>query len=348
MEKEIISCPKEASKLILMKMKDEGISREEIIALHNDMTEEKFDCMISGDYPYSDVHDQVASKILGILVRAQEKYYDEQYSFRKDKKASRDEEFEEILNNQFEEIISKHKASINFEHEFKSISEFRKIFEINLPIGIKEFLEINKEKDNFIIIIDKNDLGISGMTKRVYREGVGYNCIYINSKEPLGRQNFTFFHEIYHIYFEKSYCLNQFHVIKEQEFEIESDAQKFASEIVLRISDLLEYLKKNNFSCHKTLKKRQVFPIQKHFGATFQAIAYKIYLVRKSVEKLECDEKKKRSVIKYIPKVKGDLLKYCSKDSSKWLDIESEIRKVDPSNIYNFSTNKRLVLTNLR
>ena len=85
------------------------------------------------------------------------------------------------------------------EHKLKSYAvEFRNRFGYNSSEPI-DFISLLQQID--IITVFRNCDGFSGLS---IKEG-GNLFILVNSKHPIGRQNFTICHELYHLFFDPSF-----------------------------------------------------------------------------------------------------------------------------------------------
>jgi Zn-dependent peptidase ImmA (M78 family) len=164
---------------------------------------------------------------------------------------------------------------------YKCANEIRKKFNLgDNPLPDIYSLELSKE---FLLLKFPNDYKISG----VYLEKKGrdktYKCIYINTLEPLGRQAFTFAHEIYHSFFELSndcVCLEN----KRRKDPVEFTAEKFASYLLIPRIKLVEELKKRCINKSMWVNEEKIFEMQKIFGVSFQALLYAISELKKHHE----------------------------------------------------------------
>ena len=102
-----------------------------------------------------------------------------------------------------------------------------------------------------------------------------YKCIYINTNEPIGRINYSFFHEVYHAFFEKSNTNTSEYNQKDD--PIEKKANKFASNILIPRSYLSEKLKEISMEKDNwIIKMEDIFELQRIFNVSFQALIYAI------------------------------------------------------------------------
>lgn len=161
---------------------------------------------------------------------------------------------------------------INAEVEEK-VSFFRNKYNIEeKPITNINSLAFAKE---FFIIKFPFNGEISGAyLEKKGREKV-YKCIYINTNEPIGRINYSFFHEVYHAFFEKS---NPNTLEYNQKNDpIERKANKFASNMLIPrkyLSEKLRELSKEEDNWN--IKMEDIFELQKIFNVSFQSLIYAI------------------------------------------------------------------------
>ncbi|EJT6154503.1 ImmA/IrrE family metallo-endopeptidase [Clostridium perfringens] len=325
------------SEMIKTKMELLGIEKDRFIREYaQELEDGEFECMISGEYKFNDRMNKVASKFLECNIECTNKI-NPIISFRKDSKDINIESFEKKTYSMFEEIIKNNPKNKNFNISLKSMNDFKEYFEISTPVNLNRFLELNFNKDNFIIIKFKNELSISGMSLTISYKNIDYKCIYINSSEPLGRQNFTFFHELYHIYFEKS----QMHIFNNYEYSekgkiIEDTAHRFASALIINDTEMIKFFINNGITRFRYISYKEVYSLQKKFNVAFQFVIYKIQML----EKYD-DIRDNQKIINYIPRVSRELKKYYHK--SKWSELEEKIKKEDPENIFNLATNEEKV-----
>lgn len=134
-------------------------------------------------------------------------------------------------------------------------------------------LEILKE---FYILKFPNELGISGAYIRKKGREKDYNCIYINTADPIGRQNFSLLHELYHVFYEKSNELVS--LSKMIEFDpVEYKAERFASYVLIPREKLISNLKKIKFrKVRFFINIKELLSLQKKFQCSFIALIYAI------------------------------------------------------------------------
>lgn len=333
------------AKEIKSKMNEDNSSISDLI---EQFPKNLIDTILDGNIPYTKEMNQIASNILGRKIDCSIDIEDGiDWSFRSECFGKKSTSFMSNIKKIFNREILQREYEKKLEIQIDTIQDFKKTFYCDSPITIQKFICKNKDKDNFIVIIQGNNEGISGASARINIDGVGINCIYVNSYETLGRQIFTFFHELYHIYVEKSEMKKNFHVLKEYEnIELESKAHRFANEILIDNVKLIDFLKEQELSCHLDLKFNQVCNIQKRFNVTFMAAIYKINYLKKLIKKDrdECkiDKIKYRKLTSCIPDVPGEFFKY--KHKQYWNELERLTIDEDPKNLLNTPTGISIVL----
>ena len=195
--------------------------------------------------------------------------------------------------------------------------EFRK--KLNLgdePITDIFSLDFTKK---FLLLKFPNEMNISG----AYIEKTGrektYKCIYINTNEPLGRQSFSFAHELYHALYEKSNDVLS--VTNASQYDsIEYCADRFASYFLIPRNHLKKELIKIKYKRDKyNISYNQLFELQKKYRVSFMAIVYTI---------AQLDDKS------LIPKnINQHFMKY--KYEKYWRDLENRTLEHDINNKLN-------------
>lgn len=171
------------------------------------------------------------------------------------------------------------------------------------------------ESKDFLLLRFPNSNKISG----VYIEKQGrienYKCIYVNTLDPYGRQNFTLAHELYHVFFEKSsdaVCLES----KRSQDPIEFTAERFASHFLIPVETLIEYLSANKINSQKAISFKMIVYLQSIFKVSFLAMVY-------SIERLGEYEK----CAKYVPiNIKGF---YKFRHENRWEELEKKTLECD-------------------
>lgn len=210
-----------------------------------------------------------------------------------------EQEFINMLNYLFDEMIKlrrlnseescvfdKYLSGRNILNENNDMEEccryLMNVFKINKSYPLNLF-EIFENEKGFFILKFPNNFNVSGVTivKNSVKDKEKFICIYVNTCEPVGRQNFTLAHELYHIIFEPSKYIESF--IKDRySDEIEKRAEEFASTLMIPRKKLLIEIKKLNKSKFRNLNFREIEKLQMIFGTTFQAIVYAINYSLKS------------------------------------------------------------------
>lgn len=156
----------------------------------------------------------------------------------------------------------------------QSVHSFRKIWGIPEK-PIEDIYSLVKSKE-FLLLRFPNEYKISGVyLEKKDRDDNFYRCIYVNNKEPLGRQNFTIAHELYHAFFEKSkagICLQSLR----SKDSVEYTAERFASNLLIPRNYLAKLLMSKQYINNNSISTEKMFELQKRFNVSFQAMVYTI------------------------------------------------------------------------
>lgn len=195
--------------------------------------------------------------------------------------------------------------------------EFRKKFGLDdEPIQNIFSLDFTKE---FLLLKFPNEMGISGAYIEKKGREKKYKCIYINTLEPIGRQSFSFAHELFHIFYEKSNdVLSKTNA--NQYDPVECCAECFASYLLIPRTHLKRELG-NIRRGKKTycIRYEELFDLQKKYGVSFQALVY-------TISKL--DDKS------LIPQnIHSNFAKYYKKEY--WDELTQRTEKYDKNNLLN-------------
>lgn len=190
---------------------------------------------------------------------------------------------------------------------------------------IKDLFSLVNSKE-FLLLKFPNRSGISGVfIEKKGREKV-YPCIYINSLEPNGRQNFTLAHELYHAFFEKSndaVCLES----KRSQDPIEYTAERFASHFLIPVETLREHLINLRINSNKWISFGKIVYLQSVFKVSFLAMVV-------AIENL----KEYRGCSGLVPGNIKQFYKY--KYQKWWKELEDKTLQFDASNDLNSSNPK--------
>ena len=209
------------------------------------------------------------------------------------------------------------------------LEEFRKMYKLNEHEPIKNIFSI--VDDSFLILKFPNKMGISGLFIEKKDRDKVFKCIYINTSEPRGRQNFSFAHELYHVHFKKS--TNGVCLIGDREKEdVEKEAEMFASNLLIPRYTLLFDFKKFNLSSKTLLKEEHVFMLQRKYNVTFQSIIY----ATEDMKKYAIYEK----FYKFIPVIPKCFKKYFTSSWDKLKELSNQYNEDldlnSPDSIYEF------------
>lgn len=326
---------KECSEEIIEKMKKLNINKEYFIQKYNvDIIE--VEAMLSGETPYDEIQNYIASDFLERSIDCSPNLSNCKLAFRKDKNCSSDDI---ILRNKlealFQSCIEKDGVVEKVDTSgIRDIRSFVEYFDVSHPITIEEFIKKNKNKDNFVLIKSTEIEEISGASARFNDR----EFIYINTSKPLGRQIFTFFHELYHIYFELAD--NNIQITKHNEisYHCENKADKFSSQIIIdREKIICQFLEKNR-SRIENIEFTDICQFQQEYNCTFQCIMYCIQNLPNWIEnnKLDCQ------LINYIPKIPAKLLMYYNEQY--WGELREKIKDYNCNIKLNEITNEEAVI----
>lgn len=194
--------------------------------------------------------------------------------------------------------------------------DFRERFNIEEK-PIDDIYSLAFAKEFFLLKFPFNKDVSGAYIEKKGRNNEIYKCIYINTYEPIGRLAFSFMHEIYHAYYEKSN--SDVISYSQSEDPIEIKANRFASHILIPRSYLIKELNKIKWNSKNGwgIKYNQLFDLQKELKVSFLALVYAID---------ELPECIKPSNIKVFYKYKSE--RY-------WDELEKRTLKHDKENIYN-------------
>lgn len=325
----------ECSKKMKDKMKELNIDTSYLIKKYN-IDALDIEAMLSGEVPYDDKMNELASDFLGISIDCSANLSNYKLAFRKNKDCSRDDT---ILKNELEVLFTNciksdsviEKVNTSF---IKSFSDFKEYFDASRPINIDKFISKNKNKDNFVVIKSNKIKEISGASARLNDR----SFIYINTSMPLGRQIFTFFHELYHIYFELGD--NDIEVTKSEDisYDCENEADKFSSEILIDRAEMLGAFLEDNRSWIKNINFNDVCDLAEKYNCTFQCIMYCIQNLNKWIKENDLD----CQLVKYVPKIPASMMKYYNE--RYWDELEEKIQDHNSNIKLNTATNEEEII----
>lgn len=148
-------------------------------------------------------------------------------------------------------------------------SNFRLNFGLtpNKPFDIMEFLRTQK----ILTILTRISDNISGMAIKTNK----HRFIVVNSKQSLGRQNFTICHELYHLYIQKEFssmvCIaGSFN----KRNGIEYQADLFASQLLIPTVELVNLIPEEERDHNISLLT--IITLEQHFKCSRQALLVKL------------------------------------------------------------------------
>ncbi len=152
----------------------------------------------------------------------------------------------------------------------KAAAGFREKYGYNsfTPIRIKSLL-MSLE---VLTVFRKMEESFSGMAVKFENQ----NFMLINSAHSLGRQHFTIFHEIYHLFvqkeFEQTICKEE---INPKEKKDEKNADYFASNILLPKEGLLSLIPEHEFKKDK-ISINTILKIENYYSCSHQALIVRL------------------------------------------------------------------------
>lgn len=209
----------------------------------------------------------------------------------------------------------------NYDEILNYVEDFQKKFNLNINEPIKDIFSI--VDSSFLVLKFPNKMGISGIYIEKKGREKNYKCIYINTREPLGRQNFTFAHELFHVFYKKStsgVCLEN----DRESDNIEKEAEMFASNLLIPRFLLLTDLKKRNLNTKKEIKEEHIFFLQMKYNVTYQAIVYAIEDIKK--------HEVYKSFYNYIPIIPNHMKQYYK---SSWDKLSSKAKTFNSALLLN-------------
>lgn len=110
--------------------------------------------------------------------------------------------------------------------------------------------------------------------------------IAVNSTMSYGRQRFSFAHELYHLYYDRSSGYNVCSKTFEPSDEVEKNADQFASYFIAPYKALREKIRK--IRTEERLSLRNVIELEQYFGMSHQAMLWRLvsekYLTKKEMD----------------------------------------------------------------
>jgi len=155
-------------------------------------------------------------------------------------------------------------------HLQKEAAHFRNFWEIGPTDPVRLSSLILKLK--IIVVFKQLSTNFSGMSYKVD----DYNFMLINSQHPIGRQNFTICHELYHIYVQSNFAIHSCIIEAfDKKNRTEYAADLFASFFLLPEDGVIglipeEELKKNKITLQTILK------IEQYYRCSRSALLYRL------------------------------------------------------------------------
>ena len=144
--------------------------------------------------------------------------------------------------------------------------EFRSDMGLDYDAPLDFFPVITNKLKNLTIVFLEMDEEISGACFKADSQQI----IFINAKHPKGRQVFTAAHEIYHLYYEEdifTICN------RNNKDEVEKNANRFASFLLMPITALNAYKKDNNI---KKWDLNSIIDCEQYFQISHEALLFRL------------------------------------------------------------------------
>ena len=165
----------------------------------------------------------------------------------------------------------------------KTANMCRKLWGIDEFVPIDIFSVVLEKMENVTIIFFNTDENLSGSSIKTKDQ----NIIFINSSHSLGRQRFTLAHEIYHLKYDE-HCVCDLSIENDQ---IEEDANKFASYLLMSNAALYNYERENNI---KEWNLDKVIQAEQYFQISHKAMLRKL---------MELDRISEETAEEYLPSI---------------------------------------------
>ena len=211
-----------------------------------------------------------------------------------------------------------------------SLDEKEKLYQDVLPIAIeyrRTFIdEMVPIKDSFSTLEQlgflilrfpalQENKSLAGFT--IYKRP--YHCIYINSRQNLGRQYLSCWHECYHAISGEGNGLS--YISSDDEDSIEYKANVFAGIILMPDNLVKNYMDIHNFSV-EYLKYTQIIKMQNYFRVSYSAMLTRLIQL---YPEAEFSLKKRYAICKNTVEAKRNLIK-------KTKEIQGDLRLIQPTN----------------
>ena len=160
------------------------------------------------------------------------------------------------------ERIEINSAAISLRREFG--------IDVYSPVDI---LSLIQNSDDLTIVFYPMGERVSGICIRDEKNKI----IAVNSNTTYGRQRFTIAHELYHLYYHKTFkrivCSKD---LEREKDPMETEADMFASYFLAPYEALREFIKNRLRKAHDALEIADVVRIEQHFGLSRQAALWRL------------------------------------------------------------------------
>lgn len=291
----------EISGLLKEKLNEKNKTIEDLQKMYPDISLEKMGNMLNGNKNYSIPMLKIASHFLNIpfgeltkviedkplaSLRTKENINEEILSFYELVSDLFDEMiFQSKLRNKKETVSSSATASLiksqtnlcNEQIAWQSYVNFLKQYNLSNKniYDIAEIVKICSATNRKIIyFMFPNNLKISGICLKKEDRIQSYDCIYLNSSENKERRKYSFFHELYHAYFEPSnFLVDDDSVMYDNKNDIEKRANLFASFMIFPMEAFVKECV-NLGLINKKVCMNEVIQLQTKFHSSFSATVY--------------------------------------------------------------------------
>jgi len=155
-------------------------------------------------------------------------------------------------------------------HLQKEAAHFRNFWKIGPtdPVRLSSLIL----KLNSIVVFKQLSTMFSGMTYKVN----DYNFMLINSEHPIGRQNFTICHELYHIYVQTDFAIHSC-IIEgfDKKNKTEYAADLFASFFLLPEEGVISLIPENELKRNK-ITLQTILKIEQYYRCSRSALLYRL------------------------------------------------------------------------
>ncbi len=156
----------------------------------------------------------------------------------------------------------------------KNVAEFRR----TQGLGAAEALNLES------LLLQLNVLtvflplkGASGMALKINHEGQNNCFILVNANHPIGRQNFTICHELYHLFVQKNFTSQICHTATfDRKDEHEHAADLFATHFLMPEAAINRLLPEDELTQKTAISLASLLILEQYFGTSRAAMLYRL------------------------------------------------------------------------